>query len=65
MNLRLIIVGIALIVIGAAFFFYMSTLAPQSNDPAEMMRTVGMVAGGGAGLGLAMILIGFFRKKRT
>ncbi len=64
MNLRVVFTGAGLIVLAAAFFFYMTTMAPQSNDPETMMRTVGMVSGGAAGLGGAMILFGVFRRKR-
>jgi hypothetical protein len=65
MNLRVVITGAVLIVLAAGFFFYMSTLTPRSNNPAEMMQTVGMVSGGAAGLGVAMILFGVLRRKRT
>jgi hypothetical protein len=65
MNIRVISAGALLIVLAAGFFFYMSTMMPRSNDPVEMMRTVGMVSGGAAGLGLVMVLIGLFRRKRA
>ncbi len=64
MNIRVISAGALLVVLATGFFFYMSTMMPRSNDPVEMMRTVGMVSGGAAGLGLAMILFGLFRRKR-
>jgi TRAP-type mannitol/chloroaromatic compound transport system permease large subunit len=63
MNLRVVVTGAVLIVLAAAFFLFMGSMAPRSNDPAEMMRTVGIVAGGGAGLGVAMIIFGLFRRK--
>jgi hypothetical protein len=63
MNIRVVGTGAGLIVLAAAFFFYMATLAPQSTDPDALMRTVGMVSGGAAGLGGAMILFGMFRRK--
>ncbi len=63
MNLRVVVTGAVLIVLAAAFFFLMRSMAPRSNDPAEMMRTVGIVAGGGAGLGVAMIIFGLIRRK--
>lgn len=65
MNLRVVFTGAGLVVLAAAFFFYMMTMAPRSNEPAEMMHTVGMVSGAAAGLGLAMILFGLFRRKRA
>jgi hypothetical protein len=66
MNIRVIAAGAILIVLAAGFFFYMSTFMSRSNDPVELMRTVGTVSGGGAGLGLAMIVVGMFlRRKRA
>ena len=65
MNIRVISAGALLIVLATGFFFYMSTMMPRSNDPVEMMRTVGMVSGGAAGLGLVMILFGLFRRWRA
>jgi hypothetical protein len=64
MNLRVVFTGAGLIVLAAAFFFYMTTMAPQSNDP-EAMRTVGVVSGAAAGLGGVMILFGLLRRKRA
>lgn len=64
MNLRVVCTGAGLIVLAAGFFFYMATMVPQSNDPDAMMRTVGMVSGGAAGLGGAMIVFGLLRRKR-
>lgn len=65
MNLRVVFTGTGLVVLAAAFFFYMTTMAPHSNDPQEMMHTVGMVSGAAAGLGGAMILFGLFRRRRA
>lgn len=65
MNLRVVFTGAGLVVLAAAFFFYMTTMTPHSNDPEAMMRTVGMVSGGAAGIGGAMILFGLFRRKRA
>jgi hypothetical protein len=64
MNLRVICTGAGLIVLAAAFFFYLTTMAPHSNDPQAMMRAVGMVSGAAAGIGGAMILFGVLRRKR-
>lgn len=65
MNIGVVATGAGLIVLAAAFFFYMATMAPQSIDPDAMMRTVGMVSGAAAGLGGAMILFGMLRRKRA
>ena len=64
MNLRIVIVGVVMIGLALAFFFGMATAAPRSNNPAEMMRAVGMASGGVGGLGLAMVIFGVLRKKR-
>jgi hypothetical protein len=62
-NWRLIIVGIALLVLAAGFFLAMMTMASRSNDPQEMMRTVGQVSGAVGGISLVMILFGLIGKK--
>jgi len=65
MNIRVVAAGALLIVLAGAFFLYMSGIAARSTDPAEMMRTVGMVSGGAAGIGAAMVLIGLLRRRRS
>jgi hypothetical protein len=62
-NWRIVIVGLVLILLAVAFFVGMSTIAPKSNDPAALMRTVGEVAGAVAGLSLVMIIFGLIGKK--
>jgi len=57
-NMRLVMVGVALFVLAIAFFLLMLSLAPKSNDPVELMRTVGMVSGVVGGLAIAMIVGG-------
>jgi hypothetical protein len=65
MNVRVVLTGVLMIVLALAFFFGMGiALAPKSNDPAAMMRTVGMVSGAVGGIGLVMVLFGALRKKR-
>ena len=63
MNARVVIVGAVLLGLAALFFFGMSTIAPKSNDPAAMMRTVGQVVGVVGSLGIVMIVFGLIRKK--
>ena len=65
MNLRLMITGALLIILAGGFFFGMWSLAPKSNDPVELMRTVGMVSGVGVGLGTVMIVLGLIGRKRS
>jgi hypothetical protein len=62
-NARVVIVGAVLMVLAALFFFGMLTVAPKSNDPAAMMRTVGQVSGVVGSLGIVMIIFGLIRKK--
>jgi len=64
MNLRVLITGLALIVLAVGFFLYMLTLAPKSNDPAALMQTVGMVSGAVGALGLVMALFGAIGRRR-
>ena len=62
-NLRVTLVGSALLLMAVAFFFLMLSIAPRSNDPAGVLRTVGMVSGVVGGLALAMIVGGLVGKK--
>jgi hypothetical protein len=62
-NWRIVIVGSALIVIAAAFYLFMLSIASKSNDPAALMQTVGTVSGVVGGLSLAMIIVGLIGKK--
>jgi hypothetical protein len=63
-NLRVLITGLALIVLAVGFFLYMLTLAPKSNDPAALMRTVGTVSGVVGALGLVMAVFGAVGRRR-
>jgi uncharacterized membrane-anchored protein YjiN (DUF445 family) len=62
-NWRAVIVGCVLAFAAGAFFLCMMTIASRSNNPAELMRTVGTVAGTVGGLAVAMIIIGLIGKK--
>lgn len=62
-NWRVVITGGALIGAAAGFYLYMLGLAPQSNNAADLMQTVGMVSGGASGLGIAMIAVGLIGTK--
>ena len=62
-NWRVIVAGVVLIVLAAAFFLGMMTLIPRSNDPVGMMREVGEVSGVLCGLSLVMIVVGLVGKK--
>lgn len=62
-NWRVVFTGVLLMVLAAGFFFFMLTIAPQSTDPAEVMRTVGQVSGAMVGISVAMIVFGLIGKK--
>jgi drug/metabolite transporter (DMT)-like permease len=62
-NWRVILTGVVLCLGAAAFFVYMLTIAPRSNDPVALMQTVGTVSGAVGGLALAMIIFGLIGKK--
>jgi len=59
---RLVITGIVMLVAAAGFFFYMTGMAPKSNDPKALMQTVGQVSGVVGGIGVVMLLVGLFKK---
>ena len=62
-NWRLAVVGIAMIGLAAAFFVGMAAMAERSNDPAELMRTVGTVSGAVGGIGVVMVLFGLIGRR--
>ena len=62
-NWRVVIVGFVLAVVAVIFYFYMLSIAPTSNDPVALMKTVGTVAGVVCGLSLVMIILGLIGKK--
>jgi hypothetical protein len=62
-NWRFVGVGTVLIVLSMAFFVAMMGLAPRSNDPVSLMRTVGEVVGVVAGISLAMIAVGLVGRR--
>ena len=62
-NWRIVVVGVVLIVMALAFYFYMLSIASKSNDPVALMQTVGQVAGVVVGLSIAMIIIGLIGRR--
>ena len=60
---RLIIVGLVLVVLAAAFFCYMLSIASRSTDPKALMQIVGQVSGVVGGIGIVMSVIGLIGKK--
>jgi hypothetical protein len=62
-NWRLIVVGMVLLAAAGMFFLAMLGMAPKSNDPVTLMRTVGQVSGAVSGLSIVMIIVGLIGKK--
>ena len=62
-NMRFVVTGCVLIVLALLFFVFFLSIAGKSNDPAAMMRTVGMVSGVVVGLGLFLLISGWIGKK--
>lgn len=62
-NMRIVIVGGVLIALAIVFFLFFLSIASRSNNPAELMRTVGTVSGVGIGIGVAMIVAGLIGKE--
>lgn len=62
-NVRVIATGAGLIVLAIGFFLFFLSIAPRSNDPAGLMRTVGTVSGVAIGIGAAMAIFGWIGKQ--
>jgi hypothetical protein len=62
-NMRIVIVGGVLIVLAVAFFLFFLSIASKSNNPADLMRTVGTVSGAVIGVAVAMIAVGLIGKE--
>jgi hypothetical protein len=60
---RLVIVGVVLVLLSNRVFLFMLDMAPKSNDPATLMRTVGQVSGVVGGIALVMIAFGLIGQK--
>jgi hypothetical protein len=65
MDQRVVATGALMIALAGGFFLYtMIGLAPRSNDPVEIMQTVGEVSGAVGAIGLAMVMYGALRRRR-
>lgn len=62
-NWRVAITGFVLLLLALGFYFFMLSIASTSNDPATLMRTVGMISGVVVGVSLVMVLLGLIGKK--
>lgn len=61
-NVRVIVTGFVLAALAIGFYFFMLSIAPQSTDPVEVMKTVGTVSGVVGGISIAMIVFGLIGK---
>ena len=64
-NWRLVIFGVLLIALAVGFFLTMQSLAPQSLDPVELMKTAGQASGVVIGVSVALIAVGVIGKKEA
>ncbi|SFO53776.1 hypothetical protein SAMN05216330_103512 [Bradyrhizobium sp. Ghvi] len=55
--------GTVLLVLAVLFFLSMRDMTSWSNDPVALMRAVGEVSGGIAGVSLVMIVFGLIGRK--
>ena len=62
-NIRIVIVGFALVVLALVFFVFMRSIASTSNDPVGLMQTVGTVTGVVTGISVVMIVVGVIGKR--
>lgn len=62
-NWRLVIFGVLLIGLAIGFFFVMQSMAPQSLDPVELMKTAGQATGVVTGVSAVLIIVGLIGKK--
>ncbi len=62
-NWRAIVTGFFLIAISIGFYVFMLSVAPSSNDPVAMMKTVGTVSGVLIGVSVFLVVIGLAGKK--
>ena len=63
-GLKLARAGYFLLAVAAIFFIAMMFLAPQSNDPVEVMRLSGQAAGVAAGLGVVLIVVDLLKRRK-
>jgi uncharacterized integral membrane protein len=64
-GLKLARAGYFLLAVAAIFFIAMMFLAPQSNDPVEVMRLAGQAAGVAAGIGIVLIVVDLLKRRKT
>lgn len=62
-NPRVVYAGTFLLILAIGFFLLMMTMAPKSNDPVELMRTVGTVSGVCSAIAIWLMAIGWLKKR--
>lgn len=62
-NKRFVATGAVLIALAILFFLFFLTIASKSNNPAELMRTVGTVSGVLVGIGSFLLISGWIGKE--
>lgn len=63
-NVRMIVGGVLLLMLGGGFYLAMVSLAGQSTDPVEMLRVAGQASGVAGGIGVTLIITGLIGKKQ-
>jgi hypothetical protein len=61
--MRLVVVGSVLAACAIGFFLFFLSIASRSNNPAQLMQTVGQVSGVVGGISVAMIVFGLIGKE--
>lgn len=65
-NIKLARAGYFLLAVAVIFFFVsMALLAPQSTDPVELMRIAGQASGVAGGVGIALIIADYLRRRKS
>ncbi len=65
-EIRLARAGYFLLAVAFVFFFVaMILLAPNSNNPVEVMRVAGQASGVAGGVGVALIIADYLRRRKS
>jgi uncharacterized integral membrane protein len=64
-KLKLARAGYFLIAVAVIFFGSMMFLAPKSTDPVELMRIAGQASGAVGGVGIALVITGILRRRKS
>jgi hypothetical protein len=64
-GLKLARLGYFLVVVAVILFLGAMYIAPQSNDPVEVMRLAGQACGVAAGVGIVLIIVDDLRRRKA